>query len=320
MSFEWPLALLALALVPLALMAYTRAQRRRARYAVRFTNLDLLANLVERSPGWRRHLPPALYLLALAALVVSLARPQATISVPREQASIVLTSDSSGSMQATDVGPDRLSAGKSAANTFLDEVPESFRVGLVSFNHGVQVLSRPTTDREAVRQSIASLSAEGGTAMGDAISRSLDAVRLPSGDSLERRPPAAVVLLSDGAATTGRDPVEVARRAKRLGVPVHTVALGTAAGSIELTDRFGQSRQVSVPPDTDTLREVAEISGGRFSEAPSGADLNSIYEQMSSQIGFVRERQEVSAVFAAAGLVLVLAAGALSLAWFNRIP
>ena len=220
MSFEWPPLLLALVIVPLALMAYIRAQRRRARYAVRFTNLDLLANLVERSPGWRRHVPAALYLLALAALVISLARPQATISVPREQASVVLASDSSGSMQATDVAPNRLSAGKEAAGTFLDEVPEKFRVGLVSFNHSVQVLSTPTTDRDTVRREIDSLAAEGGTAMGDAISRSLDAVR-PPGVRASERAPAAVVLLSDGAATTGRDPVAVARRAKSLGVPVH---------------------------------------------------------------------------------------------------
>jgi len=318
-SFEWPPLLLALVIVPLALMAYIRAQRRRARYAVRFTNLDLLANLVERSPGWRRHVPAALYLLALAALVISLARPQATISVPREQASVVLASDSSGSMQATDVAPNRLSAGKEAAGTFLDEVPEKFRVGLVSFNHSVQVLSTPTTDRDTVRREIDSLAAEGGTAMGDAISRSLDAVR-PPGVRASERAPAAVVLLSDGAATTGRDPVAVARRAKSLGVPVHTIALGTPDGSIELRDRFGQSQQVQVPPDRETLQRVAEISGGRFSEAPSGEDLNSIYEDMSSRIGFVKERQEVTAAFAGGGIVLVLAAGALSLVWFSRIP
>lgn len=319
MSFEWPLLLLALVIVPLALTAYIRAQRRRARYAVRFTNLDLLANLVERSPGWRRHVPAGLYLLALAALAISLARPQATISVPREQASVVLASDSSGSMQATDVAPDRLSAGKEAAATFLDEVPERFRVGLVSFNHTVQVLSAPTTDRENVRRAVDSLTAEGGTAMGDAISRSLDALR-PPGEPAAERAPAAVVLLSDGAATTGRDPIAVARRAKRLGVPVHTIALGTPDGSIELRDRFGQSQQVQVPPDREILRRVAEISGGRFSEAPSGEDLNSIYEDMSSRIGFVREREEVTAAFAGGGIVLLLAAGALSLVWFNRIP
>lgn len=319
MTFEWPLFLLALVLVPLAVFAYIRAQRRRAHYALRFTNLDLLANIVERSPGWRRHVPAALYLLAVAALAIALARPQADITFPRERATIMLTSDSSGSMQATDVAPNRLQAAKRAAFTFLERVPEKFRVGLISFDDTVDVLSPPTTDRESVRNEIDGLLAEGGTAMGDAMHRSLQAVRPRRGERGERTP-AAVVLLSDGAATTGRDPERVARRAKRLGVPVHTVALGTPDGSIDLSNRFGAPQQVSVPPDRETLRRVAEISGGRYSEAPTEGELNSVYEQMSSQIGFVTERQEVTAVFAAAGLMLLLAGGALSLLWFNRIP
>jgi Ca-activated chloride channel homolog len=307
-------------LVPLAVFAYIRAQRRRARYAVRFTNLDLLANIVEGSPGWRRHVPAALYLLAVAALAIALARPQAEISFPREQATVVLTSDSSGSMQATDVAPNRLQAAKAAAITFLERVPEKFRVGLISFDDTVDVLSSPTTDRDAVRNEIDGLLAEGGTAMGDAIHRSLQLVRARRGERGSERTPAAVLLLSDGAATTGRDPERVARRAKRLGVPVHTVALGTPDGSINLSNRFGAPQQVSVPPDRETLRRVAEISGGRYSEAPTEGELNSVYEQLSSQIGFVTERQEVTAVFAAAGLLLLLAGGTLSLLWFNRIP
>jgi Ca-activated chloride channel family protein len=321
-TFEWPWVLPALLVVPLALAAYLLAQRRRQRYAARFTNLDLLANVVGRSPGWRRHVPPALYLLALAALVVALARPQATIALPREQASVVLTSDSSGSMQATDVAPSRLEAAQAAARTFTERVPERFRVGMVSFNHEVQTLARPTTDRAAVQAASASLRAEGGTATGDALARSLEIVRprAQRGERRRGREPAAIILLSDGKTTTGRDPVAVARRARRLGVPVHTVALGTPSGVIDLSDRVGFAREIPVPPDPETLREVAEVSGGRFVAAPSDDELNEVYEELSSKVGFVRERQEITAGFAGAGAVLLALAGALSLLWFSRLP
>ena len=323
MSFEWPWMLPALLVVPLALLLYVVAQRRRQRYAARFTNLDLLANVVGRSPGWRRHVPPALYLLALAALVVALARPQATIALPREQASVVLTSDSSGSMQATDVDPNRLEAAREAARTFVERIPDRFRVGMVSFNHEVETLTRPTTDRAAVEGAISSLRAEGGTATGDALARSLAILRprARGGEAARARDPAAIILLSDGKTTAGRDPVEVARQARRLGVAVHTVALGTPGGVIDVPDRFnGFSRQIPVPPDPETLRRVAEVSGGRFVTATEGADLNEIYEDLSSRVGFVRERQEVTAGFAGAGAVLLALAGAFSLMWFSRIP
>jgi Ca-activated chloride channel family protein len=322
MTFEWPWMLPGLLLLPLALGAYVLAQRRRQRYAARFTNLDLLANVVGRSPGWRRHVPAALYLLALAALVVALARPQATIALPREQASVILTSDSSGSMQATDVEPSRLAAAQGAARTFLERVPERFRVGVVSFNHEVQTLSTPTTDRAAVEAAVASLRAEGGTATGDALARSLEILRprAQRDRPADRREPAAVILLSDGKTTTGRDPVEVAREARRLGVAVHTVALGTPGGVIDLPDRFGFSRPIPVPPDPDTLRRVAEVSGGRFVAAAGEDELNQVYEELSSRVGFVEERQEVTAGFAGAGAVLLALAGALSLLWFSRIP
>jgi Ca-activated chloride channel family protein len=321
MTFEWPWMLPALLLVPLALVGYVVAQRRRQRYAARFTNLDLLANVVGRSPAWRRHAPPVLYLLALAALGVALARPQATIALPREQASVVLTSDSSGSMQATDVQPNRLDAARDAASRFVERVPQRFRVGMVSFNHEVETLARPTTDRAAVRTAIASLRAEGGTATGDALARSLEILRpraaRPAGAAAE---PAAIILLSDGKTTAGRDPVQVAREARRLGVAVHTVALGTPSGVIDLADRFGFSQRIPVPPDPETLREVAEVSGGRFVAAPSDEALNDVYEELSSRVGFVRERQEVTAGFAGAAAVLLAMAGALSLMWFSRIP
>jgi Ca-activated chloride channel family protein len=179
MTAQWPGLLWALLLVPVALAAYVFAQRRRAGYAVRFTNLDLLANVVTRSPGWRRHLPPAFYLLALTALLVSMARPQAITLVPKEQATVMLVMDVSGSMNATDVQPTRMVAAQQSATTFVEELPKKLRVGVVSFASTAQTLTRPTTDRLAVYEAIATLHAEGATAMGDGIERALDVKRPP---------------------------------------------------------------------------------------------------------------------------------------------
>ena len=343
MSVQWPTMLWALALVPLALLGYLLAQRRRVRYAVRFTNLDLLANVVSRSPGWRRHLPALFYLLALATLLVSLARPQSVVLVPKEQATVVLVMDVSGSMNATDVEPTRLLAAQQAASSFLDTMPAKFKVGLVSFSASAQTLARPTTDRSSVRDAIASLRAEGGTAMGDAIERGLEAKRPPpppadrprdkspsqttvppttqAPESTGKEPPVVMLLLSDGANTVGKtQPLEAAEHARQMNVPVFTIALGTDEGVVEVPDESGQPRRIPVPPDKATLRRVAEITGGKFFTAPSSRDLKTVYRDLGSRIGFVKERQEVTVVFAAAALLFVVAGGALSLLWFNRFP
>jgi Ca-activated chloride channel family protein len=323
MSFEWPLALLGLLLVPLAVLGYWLVQRRRARYAVRFTNLDLLASVVERSPGWRRHLPPALALLALAALVVAVARPQTTVSVPRREGSIVLTIDVSGSMRANDVEPDRITAAREAATDFVEALPESVRVGLVAFSTSVQVAAAPTTDKHEVLDAIDSLEADGGTALGDAIANSAETARdaLPDGGDEEGEAAAAVLLLSDGANTQGaREPLDAAEEAADLGVPVSTVALGTADGTVEVPAEFGGTRTVSVPPDEDTLREVASRTGGQFFEAPGAAELAAVYEELGSRVGYEREQRELTAAFAGAGAVLLLIGSALSALWFGRFP
>jgi Ca-activated chloride channel homolog len=341
-SVQWPSMLWALLLVPLAIFGYLLAQRRRVRYAVRFTNLDLLANVVSRSPGWRRHLPALLYLLALATLLVSLARPQSVVLVPKEQATVVLVMDVSGSMNATDVEPTRLLAAQQAASSFLDNLPAKFKVGLVSFSASAQTLTRPTTDRASVRDAISSLRAEGGTAMGDAIERGLEAKRPPPPPPADRprdesstttppttaapegggkEPPTVMLLLSDGANTVGKtQPLEAAEHAKQIEVPVFTIALGTDEGVVEVPDEAGQPRRIPVPPDKATLRRVAEVTGGKFFTAPSNRDLKAVYHDLGSRIGFVKERQEVTVVFAAAALLFVVAGGALSLLWFNRFP
>jgi Ca-activated chloride channel family protein len=324
-TFEWPLALLLLLLVPLAIAGYLLIQRRRITYAARFTNLDLLANVVERSPGWRRHLPAALALAALAALFVALARPQASVARPRSHATVVLALDISGSMSATDVQPTRLAAAKEAARNFLDQLPKSFRVGVVSFSTTAQVVAPATDDRELVRAAIAALQPSGGTAIGDAIVRSVQVGRAAQaaarrGDAGGRRRPFSILLLSDGANTSGVDPLDGSARAKKARAPVYTIALGTQNGVVQRLDEFGNLRTIPVPPDPDTLRQVAEQTGGRFFEAPSEGDLKDVYERLGTRVGFVQERHELTYAFAAGAAALLLAAGTLSALWFNRIP
>ena len=341
MSVEWPGFLWGLLLVPVAVAAYLLGQRRRTRYAVRFTNLDLLANVVSRSPGWRRHVPPALYVLALTGLLLAVARPQAITLVPKEQATIMLVMDTSGSMNATDVAPSRLIAAEQAAMIFLDEVPQKFRVGVVSFAGTAQLLVRPTTDRVAVQDAVASLNADGPTAMGAAIERALEARRpttapttttAPSTPQVvppptttpdpSKEPPMVILLLSDGSNTQGRtQPLDAARHARQLNVAIFTIALGTDTGMVDIPDeQTGQLRRIPVPPDKFTLQRVAEATGGRFFAAPSSKDLKGIYRDLGSKIGFVKQRQEVTVIFAAAALLLLVAGAGLSLIWFSRFP
>jgi Ca-activated chloride channel homolog len=334
-SAEWPGLLWTLVLVPVALAAYLLAQRRRSRYTVRFTNLDLLANVVSAKPGWRRHVPPAFYLLALAALLVSLARPQALALVPKEQATIVLVMDVSGSMNATDVRPTRLVSSQRAATTFIEQLPEKFRVGIVSFASTAQTLTRPTTDRAAAYEAIATLHAEGATAMGDGIERALDVKRPPGSSSggaspmapdppeqsSGREPPLVVLLLSDGANTQGRtQPMEAATDAKELGVPVFTIALGTDQGMVDVPDETGTMRRIPVPPDELTLQRIAETTGARFFAAPTSRELRDVYRELGSKIGFVKEKQEVTVLFSATALLFLVAGASLSLNWFSRFP
>jgi Ca-activated chloride channel homolog len=309
MSFAAPLFLLGLLVVPLGVALHALARRRRRRYAVRFPGVPVAAAAVPAEPGWRRRAPAALLALAATGLVLALARPEATVAVPVEQASVVLVTDVSGSMQATDVAPNRLDAARSAAENFLDEAPEELRVGLVAFSDTSRVLQPPTIDHEQVRSALGQLTATGGTATGDGIDAALTALEPGQGD---RRPPAAVVLLSDGAATAGRDPVAVAREAAQQDVPVYTVALGTPDGVVQ-----GNLR---VPPDPEAMRQIAEASGGQAFEASDGDQLAAVYERLGSQLGTREETREITAAFAAAGLLLLGGAMAGSIRWLGRLP
>lgn len=322
MSFQWPWALWGLLLVPAVLGAYLHLQRRRMRYAVRFTNLDLLANVVDESPRWRRHLPPAIFLLALTALLVGVARPQVTMKTPQERATVVLAMDVSTSMEATDVTPSRLVAAQRAARTFLDRVPDELRVGLVSFSGQARALVPPTADHALVRDAVQTLQPDGGTAIGDAI---VAPTRLKSSGGLASATsddaPLVVLLLSDGAPSPGTlDPLEASQQARDEDVKVFTVALGTDAGTVTVTDELGNQQTVPVPPDRQTLQQVAEITGGRSFEAPTEQALESVYESLGSQIGYTDEEQDVTFAFAAGGAVLLLVGGFMSALWFNRLP
>lgn len=322
MSFGWPLALTALALVPIAVWAYHALDARRREDASRFANAALLPGLVAAEPGRRRFVPPLLVLLALVLLVFGLARPHVMRSVQREEATVVLAIDSSRSMEATDVKPSRRAAARSAAETFLDTVPDRYRVAIVSFATKAEVVLPPTVDRDAARAALGQLRPGAGTAIGDALARALSVV-VPQatvpGQATPPATPASILLLSDGAQTLGGvQPLDAAKRAAELKVPVSTVALGTRDATVEVPLPGGLKQLVTVPPDPQTLRRVAEATGGSFFEAPTAADLEAVYRELGSRLGSERRRVEVTSVVAGLGALLLLAAGGLSSAWFRR--
>jgi Ca-activated chloride channel family protein len=325
MSFAWPIALLGLGLVALAAIAYAIAQRRRRRYVVRFTNLALLENVVADSPRWRRHIPATLALLALTALVVGMARPQVAVAVAREEATVILAMDSSGSMTATDVAPDRMTAAREAASKFVQDLPKGFRVGVVSFSDQADIVVPPTADRDEALRGLGTLVADNGTALGDAISRSVDLGVSSLDEQLAAAQasdtPVVVLVLSDGANTTGDyEPLEAAQKAADAKVPVYTVALGTDEGTVQGPDGYGGTRTIRVPPDPATLSQVAELTGGKFFEAADQDALQGVYDEIGSQVGVDEEQRELTVLFTAAGAVLLLLGGVLSTLWFGRIP
>ena len=315
MSFQSPVFLLGLLAVPLALALHVLAQRRRRRYAVRFPALATLAVALPRGPQWRKAVPPALFLAAIIGLVLSLARPEITVAVPVERASVVLVTDVSRSMQATDVEPSRLEAARDAAGAFLGRVPDELRVGLVAFSTTADTLQTPTDDHDAVKAALESLAPIEGTATGAGLRAALEDLRA-AGTGGKGRPPSAIVLLSDGTATDGEAAFAAAQEARRLGIPIYTVALGTPDGVIEL----GDGRAISVPPDPAALERIASLSGGRAFTADDGDELDAVYERLGSQIGTKAEEREVTAAFAGGAIVLLLGAIGGSLRWGARLP
>lgn len=315
MSFASPLFLLALLVLPLAVALQHLLARRTRRHAVRFPGVDTLAGIVPTPSPLRRHGPLALFLASLAALTLALAKPERTVGVPVERASVVLVTDVSRSMRADDVEPSRLEAARKAGQRFLDQAPKQLRIGSVTFSDSPQIVESPSEDRDDARSVLDGLVADGGTATGDGLSAALDSLERDRGKD-GRRTPAAILLLSDGESTIGRDPVSVAREAGQRGIPVYTVALGTKSAVVEGPN----GELLPVPPDPVTLRRMSEVSNGRAFTAEQAGELDKVYEQLGSRIGQKQARREMTSGFAGLGAVLLLLAAGLALRFQGRLP
>jgi Ca-activated chloride channel homolog len=314
-SFGAPLALLGLALLPALAVLYARHQRSRTRAARAFSSPQLAASVTPDRPGWRRHAPMAVVAAAITLLLIAAARPQTTVAVPVEHASILLMTDVSGSMEAQDVQPSRLVAVRRAATTFVDGVPKQVNVGVMAFNQTPTILQSPTTDRIAVKAALQRLRSSGGTATGNAVRAAVRILTAGPG----KPPPAAIVLLSDGKSTSGVSPVAAAQEAGRRHIPIYTVALGTATGTITIPRPGGGTETRPVPPDPETLRQIAAASGGQAYQAADAQRLSQVYERLGSQLGRKNVPRQISSLFAAAALVLLLAGATLTLRWFGRL-
>jgi Ca-activated chloride channel family protein len=355
MRFERPLLLLSLLLLAAGVaLVWWLLRRRRMRYAVRFTNIDVLAGVAAGS-AWRRFLPPAIFVAALAALCVAFARPHVDRMVAKERAMVILVVDTSRSMQAEDVKPTRLAAAQEAMLRFVDKAPKRLRIGFIVFAGEAQVATPPTADHELVKQSINEIGqfhVFGGTAIGDALAAAVDlaeqtllegretiAFGAAAAPSEEEKGLASILFLSDGAQTRGTlAPYEGAQEAKAAGIPVYTVALGTPEGTIRGRFGFGgpgapapgspspspgfdpDDEIIPVPPDPETMREIAETTGGKFTEARTADVLEDTYEQLGSSLGREPGESEVTFLFLAAAGGLLLAAGVLSALWSPRFP
>jgi Ca-activated chloride channel family protein len=316
-SFGQPLVLLALLALPALAAIYAAEQRNRRAAAAAFATPPVQPSIAPERPGWRRHAPMLAAALALAVLILAAAKPQRTVAVPVERASIVLATDVSGSMTARDLQPSRLVAAKRAAQQFADQVPARVNIGVLAFNGTPTVLQNPTRDRDAVRAAIAGMTPSGATATGEAIAAAVTILR-PNGAKQRHGPPAAVLLLSDGTSTRGRDPVAMAQAARQAGVRVYTIALGTDSGTITVTRRDGSTYTRPVPPDPASLSQIARASGAKPYTAESANRLKEIYEQLGSKLGHRNEKRQITSAFAGGGLALLLVGMAMSMRWFGR--
>lgn len=343
MKFLWPEFLALLLLVPLLAGLYVWLLRRRKRLAVRYANLLLVKEALGRGPGWRRHVPPALFLLALAALFVAVARPTAVITLPSQYETIILAMDVSGSMRAADVEPNRLTAAQVAAKAFVNEQPRSARIGVVSFAGTAALVQPPTQNKEDILAAIDRFHLQRATAIGSGIIVSLAAIfpdagidlgqltygREPRSLSIDQKkdkpafkpvppgsyPSAVIILLTDGQRTTGPDSIEAAKMAADRGVRVFTVGIGTPQG--EIIGFEGWSMRVRL--DEETLKQIANITLGEYFYAGTAVDLRKVYQNLNARFVLEKKETEVSALLAGLGALLAVMAAALSVLWFHRI-
>lgn len=340
-SFLWPEMLWLMIVVPLLVLLYVWLLRRRKKTAIRFANLTLVKEAMGKSAAWRRHLPPALLLVALSALLFATSRPTAIISLPSQQETIILAIDVSGSMRATDVLPDRFTAAKDAAKAFLTDLPRSVRIGVVQFAGTAAVVQAPTLSRDDVAAAIDRFQLQRGTATGSGIVLSLATIFPEAGIDLSQitgqrnMPPgpndkaaadftpvqpgsfgsAAIIMLTDGQRTTGPDPMEAAKMAADRGVRVYTVGVGTKDG--ETIGFEGWSMRVRL--DEDTLKNIASLTRAEYYYAGTAADLKKVYQALSTRLVVEKKETEISALFAAFGALLVMLAAGLSVWWFGRV-
>jgi Ca-activated chloride channel family protein len=335
MSFIWPAMLVWLSLIPLLVLLYVRMQQRRRLLAASYGSLGLVHEGMGRRIGVRRHIPPALYLAGLAILIVALARPQAVVSLPRIEGTIILAFDVSGSMAAEDLKPTRMEAAKAAARAFVERQPATVQIGVVAFSDNGFATQAPTNAQEAIFAAIDRLTPQRGTSLGHGIQAALDAIAVDAGQAALRSAnstatpiptptpvpsgtytSAAIVMLSDGENTAAPDPVELAQAAADRGVRIHTVGIGSAEGiRLHINDFTVHTRL-----DEATLQQVAERTGGSYYNAQNEADLRAIYEQLDTQMVMKPEATEVTSLLAGAGILLLLIGGTCSLLWFSRLP
>ncbi|MGH2751907.1 MAG: vWA domain-containing protein [Actinomycetota bacterium] len=298
MNFELPALLVGLLAVPLLALAYALFERRRAQAAAAFAAPHMAANVVPSPPRWRRHVPAALLLLALAVLLLGMARPGRTQIVTRTGGTIMLVIDASRSMNLTDISPSRLEAARNASRVLVDQLPESYKVGVVAFSGQARTLSAPTSDRDAIALALESLETRFKTVLGDGIMAGLANVP-EGGDAVQ------LVVLSDGNDTSSEvQPLVAADEAAALDVKVNTVVVGTTG------DDKGA--------DVNTLQQIAELTDGRFFSAPSADELEGIYRDIGRRASRTTERVELTQVFVGGGLLLMVAAAGLSAWWFRR--
>jgi len=354
MTFLWPEFLWLLLLVPLLIAAYVLILRRKRKTALRYASLTMIKEAMGAGPRFRRHVPPLLFLAALIVMITAVARPAAVVRLPSQHETIILALDVSGSMRAKDVEPDRMTAAQNAAKTFINEQPRSTRIGIVAFAGTASLVQPPTQSREDLHAAIERLQLQRATAIGSGILVALKAIfpdvdfdlrasnpRLnaggrsnsvggggalagplatPPGEKPKPVPPgsyksAAIILLTDGQATTGPDPIEAARMAAERGVRVFTVGVGTPNGEILV----GEGWSMRVRLDEETLKQIANLTGAEYFYAGTAVDLKKIYQSLNSRFVLEKKETEITALFAAAAALTVLLSAALSLAWFNRI-
>jgi Ca-activated chloride channel family protein len=315
MSFLNPWMLLGLLAIPLLVGLYLVSQRRRRAYTVRFTNLALLRQVMGKGPGFRRHIPAILFLVGLLGLLLAMARPQATIKIPKGQTSVVLAVDVSGSMAATDVQPTRIEAAIQAGKTLIDKLPSNAEVGLVIFNSQAQVVAALTSDKGAVKDDLGTLGPGGGTAIGDAVQvATAQLANIVDPNQAKSQHSAIVVLLTDGSSNTGVDPMTAAANSAQAHIPVDTVGIGQRNQTTMLGGRVVDG------VDEQTLQSVASATGGHYYFAADEAQLNKIYSDLGSVIGWRTSRVDLTVPVMAFATILLVIGGLFSLRWFRLLP